>query len=155
MRRRQGATIVLAAALLLVVPAWHSDAASSGDQMIAEAMRLDQKFVQLWNDRKWDELGVSIYAEDALAIPPNHEPIRGRVAIVEYWASVRDTYGEMAGGTETLRASASGNLVSLVGKYSFYTGRIRAVTHELFERQPDGSLKCTVDMPGLSDPTTM
>jgi ketosteroid isomerase-like protein len=122
-----------------------------GDRMVAEALHLAQTMKQFWNERKLDEF-VAQYADDAVMVPPNHEPMQGRAAIGGYLRSVRDSLGEMEGGTETFRASASGKLVSLVGKYSFYSGRLRITTHELYERQPDGSLKLAVDMFGLRDP---
>ena len=157
--KRQGTVVAFVAALLLVVPVWHSEAGSGSavaamsteDQMIAEAMGVDQKWVKLWNDRKWDELGT-LYAPDAIAVPANHEPVRGREAIVEYYRGGRDVFGEMEGGTETWRASASGKLVSLVGKFSVFSGRVRMTSHTLYEHQPDGSLKLTVDMFGFRDP---
>ncbi|MGH9011276.1 MAG: YybH family protein, partial [Acidimicrobiia bacterium] len=126
---------------------------NSDDRLVAEAMRLDQMFVELFNARKWDELGTTYYAEDAIAAPPDHEPIQGREAIIQYMRDSRDALGELQNGPDTFKASVSGNIVSLVAKYSGYSGRVRAVAHELFERQPDGSLKCTVDMFGFRDPT--
>jgi ketosteroid isomerase-like protein len=146
---------VVAAVFLMAAP-WTAEADDSvgDDRMVAEAIRLDQKFVELFNAGKWDELGTTYYAEDAIAVPPNHEPIRGRVAIVEYLRGSQHAFGEVQTGPDTFDASVSGNLVSLVAKYSVHSGRIEAVAHELFERQPDGSLKVTVDMFGFRDPTT-
>jgi ketosteroid isomerase-like protein len=128
-----------------------SAGATDDDQMVAEGMRVQQKFVQFWNEKKFDELGA-LYMEDAIAIPPNHEPIRGRAAIAEFYKGLRDVAGELEGGTETWRGTPSGNLVSVVGKYSVYSGRVRFTSHELFKRQPDGSLKYVVDMYGYRDP---
>jgi hypothetical protein len=62
--------------------------------------------------------------------------------------------GEIKTGPDTFNASVSGNLVSLLAKYWGQSGRLEAVAHELFERQPDGSLKVTVDMFGFRGPTT-
>ena len=164
MSRLTRSLVALAAAMFLVAPGTASarrpDARSdtgvaamgSDDQMVSEAMALERKWVQLWNDRNWDELGATLYAEDALAVPPSHEPIRGRAAIIEYLRGARDALGEFEGGTETFRASASGKLVSLVGEYSARSGKLRLTGHELFERQPDGPLRCTVDMFGFRDP---
>ena len=164
MSRLTRSLVALAAVTFLVAPGTASarspDARSdtglaamgSDDQMVAEAMALERKWVQLWNDRNWDDLGTTLYADDALAVPPNHEPIRGRAAIIEYLRGARDALGEFEGGTETFRASASGNLVSLVGEYSARSGKLRLTGHELFERQPDGPLRCTVDMFGFRDP---
>jgi hypothetical protein len=65
---------------------------------------------------------------------------------------IRDAFGDIETGPGTLKASVSGNLVSLVAQYAGQSGQLRAVAHELFERQSDGSLKCTVDMFGFRDP---
>ena len=127
-------------------------AAAADDTMIREAMRMDQRFVQLWNENKLDELVQFWYADDALVIPPNHEPFRGHSAILAYYKSLRDSLGELEGGTETFAASSSGSLVSVVGKYSVRFGRLRFTSHELLQRQPDGSLKGIVDMFGFRDP---
>ena len=153
-----GTLVASAAVVLLMGPGiagTGSGTASAGatndDQMVAEAMRLDQKAVQFWNERKWDEF-EALYGQDAIGVPPNHEPLRGGKAIVGYYKGIRDATGELEGGTETWRGTASGNLVSVVGKYSAYSSRLRFTSHELFERQPDGSLKLVVDMVGLRDP---
>lgn len=159
LRRWLTRTVVPVAAVVLVVAPGIARAgsgdggqgASDRDPMVVEAMRMDQKAVQLWNDRKWDEFAAT-YTEDAIAVPPNHEPIRGGKAIAEYYESLRDAIGELEGGTEAFRASASGNLVSIVAKYSGRSGQLRFTGHELYERQPDGSLKMGVDMVGLRDP---
>lgn len=130
----------------------HTAAMSTEGQMAADAMGLERKFVQLWNDKQWDELGTTYYADDALLVPPNHEPIRGRAAIIEYFKASRDAFGDIEGGTETFRATASGDLVSLVGQYSAHSGKARITAHELYARQPDGALRCIVDMFGFRDP---
>ena len=115
-------------------------------------MRMDQRFVQLWNASTLDEMVQFWYADDAVVIPPNHEPFTGHAAILAYYKGLRDTLGELEGGTETFRASSSGSLVSLVGKYSFRSGKLRFTSHELLQREPDGSLKGVVDMFGFRDP---
>jgi ketosteroid isomerase-like protein len=153
--QRCGLRILLAvAAVFLLAAPGIAGAGNSGstDPVVAEAMRLDQTFVELFNARKWDELGTTYYAEDAIAAPPNHEPIRGRAAIIEYMRGSRNALGDIETGPDNFKASVSGSLVSVVAKYAGQHGRIRVVSHELFERQPDGSLKCTVDMFGFRDP---
>jgi ketosteroid isomerase-like protein len=137
-----GTLVAYAAVMSLVAPgiagagSGESSRTGAGDQdpMVAEAMRMDQRAVQLWNERKWDEFAAT-YTEDAIACPPNHEPIRGGKAIAEYYKGVRDALGELEGGTETLRATASGTVVSLLSQFSAYSGRIRVSAHELYERQ--------------------
>jgi ketosteroid isomerase-like protein len=151
-RRLTGTLVACAAAVFLVAPGVagagsgeNSTGPSDREKMVAEAMRMDQKAVQLWNERRWDEFAAT-YAEDAIACPPNHEPIRGGKAIAEYYKGVRDVLGELEGGTETLRATASGTVVSLLSQFSAYSGRVRVTAHELYERQADGSLKLAHDM---------
>jgi len=119
--------------------------------MLAEAVRMEQLFAELYNNRQFEELGARYYAEDAIVIPPNTEPVRGRADIVEYFRSVRDAFGEVKMG-EPLRSSTSGSLVSLVGQASAHNGQLRAVMHELYERQADGSLLAVHDAFSFRDP---
>lgn len=153
--QRWATRILLAVGSVFLLAAPGTAGAGNGngeDPMVAEAMRLDRTFVELFNARKWDELGTTYYAENAIAVPPSHEPIQGRAAIIEYMRGARDAFGDIEVDPHAWKASASGNLVSIVGKYEGQHGGIRATSHELFERQPDGSLKCTVDMFGFRDP---
>jgi ketosteroid isomerase-like protein len=146
--------LAVGSVFLLAAPGIAGAGNSSGDgedPMVAEATRLDRAFVELFNARKWDELGTTYYAEDAIAVPPSHEPVRGRAAIIDYMRGARDAFGDIEVGPAH-KTSASGNLVSIVGNYEGQHGAIRATSHELFERQPDGSLKCTIDMFGFRDP---
>ncbi len=148
------AALALAVAIvpLAPVPGAASESSAKVTGIVVEALQMEQRFVDLWNDRNFDELGYYYYTEDAIAVPPNHEPIRGRAAITEYFKGARDALGELVVDTNAHRATASGDLVSLVGKYSFYSGKLRLTTHELYQRQADGSLKCVVDMFGFRDP---
>jgi ketosteroid isomerase-like protein len=123
---------------------------ANGDEeaMIAEAVEHQHKFVAAFNARKWDDVGAH-YAEDAIAVPPNHEPIQGRAAIVEYWKSVRDTVGVAQCG-EPIEGTVSGNLVAIVGRScTAHSGQLGFTYHELSERQADGSLRYKFDMFGF------
>ena len=75
----------MAVVSILVVPgamsAQADDDARTQAAMVAEAVRMQQMFMELYNARKFEELGARYYAEDAIALPPNHEPIRGRAAL--------------------------------------------------------------------------
>lgn len=149
------AAVIFAVGPLAPVPGTAGAAADGQTEvtgMVAEALRMDQMFVQLFNERKFDELVAVYYVENAMVIAPNHEPIQGRAAIADYFRGVRDAFGDIEMSAQPWRASASGSLVSVVGKYEGQAGHIRATSHELFERQSDGSLKCTVDMFGFRDP---
>lgn len=127
-------------------------AAAAEDPMVAETRQVIDVFVQRWNENKLEELVEAHYVEDAIVMPPNHEPIRGRAAILEFFKGVRNVLGEFDEGDYLMSAKTSGNLVSWAGQYNFRGGKIRFVTHELYERQPDGSLRNTVDMFGYRDP---
>jgi ketosteroid isomerase-like protein len=119
-----------------------TEATAAGD------LNLQRTWVELFNARKWDELG-GIYEEDAVLLPPNHEPVRGRAAITEFLRSMRDQVGEVACG-EPDRITASGDLVAAVSSTcSAYSGTLRANTHELYARQSDGSLRYRFDMFGF------
>ena len=148
--------LLMAVVPILVVPAMSAEAddeaGSDAAAMVAEAVRMDQMFVDLYNARKFEELGARYYAEDAMALPPNHEPIQGGAAIAEYFRENRDSLGEAEFGGTPLRSSASGDLVSIVVEYSGHQGRLRVVAHETFERQADGSLLNVHDAFGFRDP---
>jgi ketosteroid isomerase-like protein len=127
-------------------------AISTEDQMIAEARRQNQKLVHFFNDRKFEEIGA-LYTDDAILVAPNSEPVQGRSAIIEWFRNAREIYGEVELLPDTYRTSASGDLVSLVEKFSAYSGHVRATGHGLWKCQPDGTLKYAVDMFGMRDPT--
>jgi ketosteroid isomerase-like protein len=114
----------------------------------SEDLNLQRTWVQLFNGRRWDEL-AAIYEEDAVAIPPNHQPVRGRAAIIEYFKSIREAVGEVTRG-EPARITASGDLVALIADDgSARSGTMRFNAHELYARQPDGSLRYRFDMFGM------
>jgi len=150
-------TLVPAAAMVLLVAPGIAGAGSgtagadSTDeaQMITQAKTVEQSIVRAYNEKKWDDF-QALYTEDAIAVPPNHEPIRGPAAITEYYRGVRDITGEAVCG-EPLKATASGKLASLVGNCTAYSGRLRLTTDELYERQADGSVRYKVDMFGVGE----
>ena len=128
-------------------------AAAVEDPLITDTRKLMGTFVQLWKENKLEELVVAYFTEDPLMLPPNHEPIRGRPAILAYFRNVRDAVGEFDEGDYLLRATPSGdNSVSWAGQFSFHGGKLRFTAHELFVRQPDGSMRCAVKMVGFRDP---
>jgi ketosteroid isomerase-like protein len=140
---------------LLVAPglagAGGDEGTRGGDRVEATAsedLNLQRTWVELFNGRRWDELGA-IYEEDALAVPPNAKPIRGRAAIVEYYKGVRDVVGEVTCGKPG-GLTASGDLVALLADdCSARSGTVRFNAHELYARQPDGSLRYRFDMFGM------
>jgi ketosteroid isomerase-like protein len=118
--------------------------------MIAEARRQNQKLVDFFKEKKFEEIG-NLYTEDGILVAPNSEPVQGRAAIIEWFRNAREIYGEVELDPETFRASASGGFVSLVEKFEAYSGHVRATGHGLWKCQPDGSLKYAVDMFGMRD----
>jgi ketosteroid isomerase-like protein len=110
-----------------------------------EAVR--DRFARLFNAGKIDELGESFYAEDAYALPPDHEPIRGRRQIARYIRELRES-GDVNLALGILETVAEGESGYVVGTYVMTSGgqRVKGVTHESFRRQADGTWKCVVDM---------
>ncbi len=117
-------------------------------QIVAEAKRVQGAWIVAYNDKKWDELG-STFAEDAVLLAPNAEPIKGRTAAVEYFKSVRDAAGEVHDGQEWLSVNGGGTVARLAGVVTAGPGRIRFWYTEVWERQPDGSLQIAVKAFGL------
>jgi len=134
-----------AAAVLILAPGIAGAGAGTGGdtdddaQMVADAKVAESAIVAGYNDKKWDELRA-LYSEDALLLPPNHEPVQGRDAIIEYFKSIRDVTGEIDDGLEYLRVKGSGNFAVLAGKITMHSGRVRMTYNDLYERQPDGSV---------------
>jgi uncharacterized protein (TIGR02246 family) len=89
---------------------------------------------------------ASLYAEDAVLLPPDHEPIQGREAIRAFWRQGTDEGLEVT----NLAVEVSGNLGYLVGQY-----HLPATDEEpadsgkyvmCLKRQRDGSWKVTADI---------
>src|SRR5246127_4575986 len=88
LRHRKGRRYMLlasAAVALVLAPGIASAVAATGGaadddaQLIAAAKRTESGIVATWNDKKWNELS-RLYAEDAVVLAPNHEPVQGRGA---------------------------------------------------------------------------
>jgi hypothetical protein len=127
--------------------------AASEDPIVADTRKLIDRSVTLWNANKLDEMVAGQYNEDTLMLPPNHEPIRGRAAILAYLKPFRALIGEYDRGDHLIQATPTGdNSVSWAGQYSFHDGLDRITSHELYVRQSDGSMKCAVEMFGSRDP---
>lgn len=110
---------------------------------------MNVEFIRLWNENKLDELGDLYYAENALFVPPNQEPIRGKKNIVEELKRLRPAVGEFQTGLEPIQVVETESLTSIVGNYALVQGGVRVVAHEAFQRQADASWKVIVDMPGF------
>ena len=89
---------------------------------------------------------MEMYTEDALLLPPDHQPIEGRQAIGEFWRLGTDQGLEVS----TIRLDTDGKIGYLVGRY-----RLPATDDEpadsgkyvmCLKRQADGVWKLTADI---------
>jgi uncharacterized protein (TIGR02246 family) len=94
-------------------------AAAKGEPMSrseAAVRRLTQEWVLACNTRQLEEL-IELYAADALVLRSNLPPIRGAVAVREFFfASLEAGLGEVA--LDPVRVEVSGDLAHEVGRYS-------------------------------------
>jgi uncharacterized protein (TIGR02246 family) len=94
-------------------------AAAKGEPMSrseAAVRRLTQEWVLACNTRQLDEL-IELYAPDALVLRSNLPPIRGAMAVREFFfASLEAGLGEVA--LDPLRVEVAGDLAHEVGRYS-------------------------------------
>jgi ketosteroid isomerase-like protein len=94
-------------------------AAAKGEPMSrseAAVRRLTQEWVLACNTRQLDEL-IELYAADALVLRSNLPPIRGAMAVREFFfASLEAGLGEVA--VEPMRVEVVGDMAHEVGRYS-------------------------------------
>lgn len=94
-------------------------AAAKGEPMSrgeAAVRRLTQEWVLACNTRQLDEL-IELYAADALVLRSNLPPIRGAMAVREFFfAALEAGLGEVA--LDPVRVEVSGDLAHEVGRYS-------------------------------------
>ena len=94
-------------------------AAAKGEPMSrseAAVRRLTQEWVLACNTRQLDEL-IELYAPDALVLRSNLPPIRGAMAVREFFfASLEAGLGEVS--VEPMRVEVSGDIAHEVGRYS-------------------------------------
>jgi uncharacterized protein (TIGR02246 family) len=89
---------------------------------------------------------TALYAEDAVLLPPDHEPIQGREAIGAFWRQGTDEGLEV----RTLRIEVDGNVGYLVGSYHLPATEEEPADSGKYvmclRRQPDGAWKLTADI---------
>jgi uncharacterized protein (TIGR02246 family) len=89
---------------------------------------------------------AELYADDALLLPPDHEPIHGREAIVEFWRRGTDQGLEVS----ALRLEIDGDLAYMVGRYRLPPTQEEAADSGQYvlclKRQADGAWKLTADI---------
>ena len=89
---------------------------------------------------------AELYADDAVLLPPDHEPIHGREAIVEFWRQGTDEGLEVS----PLRLEVNGDVAYMVGRYRLPPTEDEAADSGQYvlclKRQADGAWKLTADI---------
>jgi hypothetical protein len=119
------------------------------ESMVAATWQAEERFRELWNANNIDQLVAEIYTDESVVVPPNHDPIRGRAAILEFLKPARAELGEYSKDDMSCQPTSSDTLVSMFCDYKFRSGGFRFNAHEAWHRQPDGSVRNMVDMFGF------
>lgn len=89
---------------------------------------------------------AALYADDAMLLPPDHEPIQGREAIGAFWSQGTDEGLEVT----TLTIEVDGELGYLVGRYNLPATDEEPADSGKYvmclRRQRDGTWKLTADI---------
>ena len=116
-----------------------------------------ERWAPLFNAKRIQELSEVFYAEDAVAIPPDHDLAHGREAIRSLFQAYADS-GDVSFELGVVETHCEGDSGYLIGNYVFHdrTGGEQASaegrTLEAYRREPDGSWKCVADMWHHLDP---
>ena len=103
------------------------------------------RYVEATNSGDAEAL-ARLYEDDAVLLPPDHQPIEGRAAIGEFWRQGTDEGLEVT----TLRLDVEGGLGYLVAQYTLPETDEEPAdsgkTVMCLKRQRDGSWKVTADI---------
>jgi len=146
-RRAKSRAILLAGGILAVFGAFgcapHGRVAEPGSRQAIEAAV--RRYVAASNQGDADAL-AALYADDAVLLPPDHEPIQGREAIGAFWRQGTDEGLKVT----TLTVEVDGNLGYLVGRYNLPATDEEPADSGKYvmclKRQRDGSWKLTADI---------
>jgi uncharacterized protein (TIGR02246 family) len=147
MSRTTLSTRIVALALLAASTAFAEPPAADPNR--ARVEKLGKQFTDAFN--KGDVAGVaSMYAEDAVAFPPESDLVKGRPAIEAMWKGMRDMGGQSMEFV-VLDVVSSGNLLVETGKAILQIGGATPVTVTVkyvvvWKKQKDGSWKITHDI---------
>lgn len=137
-----GGMVLLAGALLTGCGRPAGPAESGSRQAIEAAVR---RYVAASNQGDAEAL-AALYADDAMLLPPDHEPVQGREAIGTYWRQGTDEGLEVT----TLTVEVDGDLGYLVGRYHLSPTDEEPADSGKYvmclKRQRDGSWKLTADI---------
>jgi uncharacterized protein (TIGR02246 family) len=140
--RATGWLVPLAAALTVGCGGPAQPSASGSRQAIEAAVG---RYVAASNQGDADAL-AALYADDAMLLPPDHEPIQGREAIGAFWRQGTDEGLEVT----TLAVEVDGDLGYSVGRYHLPPTDEEPADSGKFvmclKRQQDGSWKLTADI---------
>jgi uncharacterized protein (TIGR02246 family) len=102
-------------------------------------------YIEATNDGDAEAL-TRLYEDDAVLLPPDHQPIEGRAAIGEFWRQGTDEGLQVT----TLRLDVEGGIGYLVGQYTLPETDEEPAdsgkTVMCLKRQGDGSWKLTADI---------
>lgn len=111
---------------------------------MGNAQELRRRFGELWNEERIDDIGDVFYATDALILPPDQEPIRGRGRIVDFFKELRKVAGDIDLGV--IEAVTDGGLAYIAGTFAFPLVGAQGLTLETYRLGGDGTWKCVTDM---------
>ena len=131
------------AAVLATACASHTRPPATGSRRAIEAAVA--RYVAASNRGDAEAL-AALYADDAMLLPPDHEPIKGRQAIGDFWRQGTDEGLEVT----TLTVEVDGDLGYLVGRYHLPPTDEEPADSGKYvmclKRQRDGSWKLTADI---------
>jgi uncharacterized protein (TIGR02246 family) len=103
------------------------------------------RYVEATNSGDAEAL-AQLYEDDAVLLPPDHQPVEGRAAIGEFWRQGTDEGLEVT----TLRLDVDGGIGYLVAQYTLPETDEEPAdsgkTVMCLKRQRDGSWKVTADI---------
>lgn len=103
------------------------------------------RYVDASNQGDVDAL-TSLYADDAVLLPPDHAPIEGRKAIEEFWRQGTDQGLKVT----TLRLEVADDVGYLIGRYNLPATAMEQADSGKYvmclKRQRDGTWKLTADI---------
>jgi uncharacterized protein (TIGR02246 family) len=121
----------------------HRQVAESGSRQAIEAAV--RRYVTASNQGDAEAL-AALYADDAMLLPPDHEPIQGREAIGAFWRQGTDEGLQVT----MLTVEVEGDLGYLVGRYNLPATDEEPADSGKYvmclKRQRDGSWKLTADI---------